>query len=88
MSGLHKALGRKALCRPSLRAVDISADVMLRATQAASIFDKDATENPDAVKYNLGNHDEVVTRKFALMSTTAIVMCPDNELPVKVFNLG
>lgn len=72
----------------SLRAVEIGADVMIKATKVDGIFDKDPMKHADAVKYETVSYDEVVQRKLAVMDTTAIVMCRDNELPVKVFNMN
>lgn len=72
----------------SLRAVEIGADVMIKATKVDGIFDKDPMKNADAVRYDTVSYDEVVNRKLAVMDTTAIVMCRDNGLPVKVFNVG
>ena len=72
----------------SLRAVEIGADVMIKATKVDGIFDKDPLKNPGAVRFRSVSYDEVVTRKLAVMDTTAIVMCRDNGLRVKVFNMG
>ena len=72
----------------SLRAVEINADVMIMATKVDGIFDKDPAKHDDAVKFDTLGFDEVVKRKLAVMDTTAIVMCRDNQLPVKVFNMN
>ena len=72
----------------SLRAVEINADVMIKATKVDGIFDKDPAKHKDAVKYDKLGFDEVVKNKLAVMDTTAIVMCRDNNLPVKVFNMN
>ena len=72
----------------SLRAVEINADVMIKATKVDGIFDKDPAKHDDAVKFDTLGFDEVVKRKLAVMDTTAIVMCRDNQLPVKVFNMN
>ena len=72
----------------SLRAVEIGADVMLKATKVDGIYDKDPNQHTDAVKIDRITYDEVITRKLAVMDTTAIVMCRDNNLPLKVFNMN
>ena len=72
----------------SLRAVEIDADVMIKATKVDGIFDKDPHKHDDAVKYDTVGFDEVVKKKLGVMDTTAIVMCRDNQLPVKIFNMN
>ena len=61
---------------------------MIKATKVDGIFDKDPAKHDDAVKFDTLGFDEVVKRKLAVMDTTAIVMCRDNQLPVKVFNMN
>lgn len=72
----------------SLRAVEVAADVMIKGTKVDGIFDKDPLKNPDAVKYDVISFDETIQKRLAVMDTTAIVMCRDNQLPVKVFNMN
>lgn len=72
----------------SLRAVEIGADVMIKATKVDGIFDKDPVRYPDARKYETVSFDEVVQKKLAVMDTTAIVLCRDNNLPVRVYNMN
>jgi len=72
----------------SLRAVEIGADIMIKATKVDGIFDKDPQQYADAVRYDSLGYDEVVEKKLAVMDTTAIVMCRDNNLPVTVFNMN
>jgi len=61
---------------------------MIKATKVDGIYDKDPAKHDDAVKFDKLGFDEVVKRKLAVMDTTAIVMCRDNQLPVKVFNMN
>ena len=61
---------------------------MLKATKVDGIYDKDPNKFPDAVKINRITYDEVINRKLAVMDTTAIVMCRDNNLPLMVFNMN
>lgn len=72
----------------SLRAVEIGADVMLKATKVDGIYSKDPEKFPDAEKIARITYDEVINQKLAVMDTTAIVMCRDNHLPLKVFNMN
>ncbi len=72
----------------SLRATEIGADVMLKATKVDGIYDSDPARNPDAVLFDELSYDEAITRKLGVMDTTALVMCRDNEIPLRVFNLN
>lgn len=72
----------------SLRAVEMTADVVLKATKVDGIYDKDPMKHDDAVKLERLTYDEVISQKLAVMDTTAIVMCRDNNIPVQVFNLN
>ena len=72
----------------SLRAVEMGADIMLKATKVDGIYDKDPNKYPDAVKIDRITYDEVISQKLAVMDTTAIVMCRDNNLPLMVFNMN
>ena len=71
----------------SLRAVEIGADIMLKATKVDGIYNKDPAKFDDADKIDRITYDEVITKKLAVMDTTAIVMCRDNNLPLRVFNM-
>lgn len=72
----------------SLRAVEIGADVMIKGTKVDGIFNKDPIKHADAVKYDTVSFDEAIAKKLGVMDQTAIVMCSDNNLPVKVFNMN
>ena len=72
----------------SLRAVEIGADIMIRGTKVDGIFDKDPMKHDDAVKYDEVSFDEAINKRLGVMDQTAIVMCRDNNLPVKVFNMN
>jgi len=71
----------------SLRAIEIGADVMLKATKVDGVFDADPVTHPQATRYRRVTYDEVFTRNLAVMDTTAVVMCRDNNIPLQVFNL-
>jgi len=72
----------------SLRAVEIAADVMIKGTKVDGIYDKDPMKHDDAVRYDVIKYDQAIEQKLGVMDTTAIVMCRDNDLPVKVFNMN
>ena len=71
----------------SLRAIEMGADVLLKATKVDGVYDADPVGNPDATRYDTVSFDTVLTDKLMVMDATAIVMCRDNELPLRVFDL-
>jgi uridylate kinase len=71
----------------SLRAIEIGADVLLKATKVDGVYDSDPAKNPDAKRFEVVSYDQVITEKLGVMDATAIVMCRDNELPLRVFDL-
>jgi uridylate kinase len=72
----------------ALRAIEISADVLLKATKVNGVFSDDPMKNPAATRYGTLTFDRVLTEKLNVMDATAIVMCRDNHLPLRVFNLN
>lgn len=71
----------------SLRAIEIEADVLLKATKVNGIYTDDPVRNPNAKRYARLTFDQVLADKLNVMDATAIVMCRDNRLPLQVFNL-
>jgi uridylate kinase len=71
----------------SLRAIEIGADVLLKATKVDGVYDADPVVNPDATRYETVSFDKVLADKLMVMDATAIVMCRDNDLPLRVFDL-
>jgi len=71
----------------SLRAIEIGAEIMLKATKVDGIYDSDPMKNPDAVRYETLSYDEAIVKKLGVMDTTALVLCRDQNVPVRVFNL-
>jgi uridylate kinase len=71
----------------SLRAIEIGADLMLKATKVNGVFTDDPMRNPRAERYTKLSFDRVLTDRLNVMDATAIVMCRDNNLPLRVFNL-
>ena len=72
----------------TLRALEIHAEVIAKATHVNGVYDKDPLKFPDAVMYNKVSYLEVLSKDLAVMDSTAIAMCRDNHLPVLVFNLN
>jgi uridylate kinase len=71
----------------SLRAIEIGADVLLKATKVDGVYDADPLENPQAKRFETVTYDQVIADKLGVMDATAIVMCRDNDLPLRIFDL-
>jgi len=71
----------------SLRAIEIGADVLLKATKVDGVYDSDPVSNPDARRYETVSFDQLLADKLLVMDATAVVMCRDNDLPLRVFDL-
>jgi uridylate kinase len=71
----------------SLRATEINADLMLKATKVDGVYTDDPMKNPDATRYDKLTYDQVLRDKLNVMDATAIVMCRDNNIPLRVFNM-
>jgi uridylate kinase len=72
----------------ALRAIEIDAEVLLKATKVNGVYSDDPVRNPAAVRYTHLTFDRVLTEKLNVMDATAVVMCRDNNLPLRVFNLN
>jgi len=71
----------------SLRAIEIGADILLKATKVDGVYDSDPATNPDAKRFSSVSYDQVIADKLGVMDATAIVMCRDNDLPLRIFDL-
>ena len=71
----------------SLRAIEISADLMLKATKVNGVYDSDPATNPDAEQLPEVSFDRVLADRLNVMDATAIVMCRDNSVPLRVFDM-
>ena len=71
----------------SLRAIEIGADVLLKATKVNGIYTADPVKDPKATRYARLTYDKVLTDRLEVMDATAIVMCRDNNLSLQVFSL-
>ena len=72
----------------ALRACEIEAEVVLKATKVDGVYDSDPLTNPDAKKYDRISYMEVLTNGLEFMDSTAISLCMENRLPLVVFNVG
>jgi uridylate kinase len=72
----------------SLRAIEISADVLIKATKVDGVYSADPVKDPKAVRYQALSFDQVLSDDLRVMDATAIVMCRENNLPLVVFNLN
>ena len=70
----------------ALRATEIDADVVLKATKVDGAYDSDPKKNPNAKKYEKLRYQEAIEKRLGVMDLTAIAMCMENELPIVVFN--
>jgi len=71
----------------SLRAIEIGADVLLKGTKVDGVYDADPVGNSDAKRFKQVSYDQVLSDKLSVMDATAIVMCRDNNLPLRIFDL-
>lgn len=71
----------------SLRASEINADIMLKATKVDGVYDDDPHKNPNAKRYESIKYDDAIQQKLGVMDATALVLCRDNKIPLRVFNL-
>ena len=72
----------------ALRAVEIDADVILLAKNVDAVYDSDPNKNPDAKKFDVLTHDEVLRRNLKVMDSTAASLCRDNGVKIHVFGIS
>jgi len=71
----------------ALRAMEVDADVLIKATKVDGVYDSDPVKNKDAVRFDNLTYIETLNRRLQVMDSTAISLCMDNELPILVLNL-
>jgi uridylate kinase len=71
----------------ALRAMEVGADVLIKATKVDGVYDCDPMTNPDAVRFDRLTYMETINRRLEVMDSTAISLCMDNNLPILVLNL-
>ena len=70
----------------ALRAMEISADVVIKATKVDGVYDSDPKKNPNAQKFDSMTHLDFLSRRLTLMDSTAVTLCMENNLPILVLN--
>jgi uridylate kinase len=71
----------------ALRAVEVGADLLLKATKVDGIYTADPATHPDATRYERLTYDEVIERKLAVMDTAAIALCRDDRMPMRIYDM-
>jgi uridylate kinase len=71
----------------ALRAIEIDADLLLKATKVDGVYSADPVKNPDARRYDRLGYDHVIESKLGVMDANAIVLCRDQHMPIRVFNV-
>lgn len=71
----------------SLRAIEIEADLLLKATKVDGIYDSDPMKNPDAKRFDQLGFNEAIAKELGVMDLTAMVLCRENKMPLCVFNM-
>lgn len=72
----------------ALRASEIQAELLMKATKVDGVFDKDPVKHPEAKKYGTITYSQVLAEKLAVMDATAIALCRENRIPILVFNFS
>lgn len=71
----------------ALRASEIQADILLKATKVDGVYDKDPIKFPDATRYSSMTYSQFLAEKIAVMDATAVTLCMSNQIPIFVFNM-
>jgi uridylate kinase len=71
-----------------LRAIEIEAQVIIKATKVDGVYDSDPEKNPDAVKFDEITYRSVIEKDLRVMDHTAITLCAENKLPISVININ
>jgi uridylate kinase len=72
----------------SLRAIEVGADLILKATKVNGVYSDDPVKNPTATKYEQISYDEVLEKRLAVMDATAIALCREHNMPLRVFAIS
>ena len=71
----------------SLRAIEVNAELMIKATKVDGVYSADPNKDPTAKRYDILDYDEVLQRKLGVMDATAIVLCRENRMPLRVVDM-
>lgn len=72
----------------ALRAIEIGADLLLKATKVDGVYDKDPKKHSDAVRFDTLGYDEVIARNLQVMDTAAFALCRDSDMPLRIFDMS
>lgn len=72
----------------ALRATEINAALLLKATKVDGIYDADPKKHPDAKRFDTLTYDEVISRNLQVMDTAAFALCRDNNIPLRIYNMS
>ncbi|WP_133478117.1 UMP kinase [Cognatilysobacter segetis] len=72
----------------ALRAIEIGADLLLKATKVDGVYDKDPKKHADAVRFESLSYDDVLSRDLQVMDTAAFALCRDASLPIRIFDMS
>lgn len=72
----------------SLRGIEINADVVIKGTKVDGVYNADPMKDKTAVRYDQLGYDQVIKEKLGVMDTTAIVLCRDNKMPIRVYDMS
>ncbi|MDP6167375.1 MAG: UMP kinase [Candidatus Marinimicrobia bacterium] len=72
----------------ALRATELGAEIMLKGTKVDGVYDKDPIVHEDALKYDSVTFNTILTKNLRVMDLTAITLCKENNLPIRVFNIN
>lgn len=72
----------------ALRATEINAELLLKATKVDGIYDADPKKHPDAKRFDTLTYDEVISRNLQVMDTAAFALCRDNNIPLRIYNMS
>lgn len=72
----------------ALRAIEIGADLLLKATKVDGVYDKDPSKHADAVRYDQLTYDDVIARDLQVMDTAAFALCRDSDVPLRIYDLS
>jgi uridylate kinase len=71
----------------ALRAAEVGAQIVLKATKVDGVYDADPVTHPDAVRFDRISFDEAISRRLSVLDATAFALCRDQKLPIKVFSI-
>lgn len=72
----------------ALRGIEVGVDIVLKATKVEGVFNDDPIKNPKAERYQRLNYDDVISQRLGVMDLTAILLCQEQKLPLRVFNMN